>query len=346
MTHKNEFRKLFRDSFAADPRWLEWFVDEVYTDDDLLWLDTDGKLTSAMLLSPYPMSYRGAILPASYISCVATARSERGKGLMHKLMIRALNAAASRGDALVCLIPETRRLYFFYDRFGFATVFYTDELRYTSVHKFASGEDFRPVEPAYDMFSRLESIRPCGIRHDEKRFHQILKDIDLGGGLALAVSDGMGAEAMAFVELGREAKVIDLLYSSDEAAEAVMALMRDKAGERPVIVKAWPSEAKNGPALRARGMARIVNVDMMLSALAASAPEVDQVVRVYDPIIPSNNGIYILHRGQCEHVDSTHRRVTLDVTVDVLARLLFSAPSIGQVFNLPTQRPFISLMLD
>lgn len=346
MTHKNEFRRLLRESFTVEPRWVDWFMDEVYTDDELLALESDGKLTSAMLLSPYPMNYRGQLLPAGYMSCVATARSERGKGNMHRLMIRALVAAAERGDALVCLIPASRRLYFFYDRFGFSTVFYIDEHRYTSVHRFPFGEQFHAVEPDYDMFRRLESIRPCGIRHDEMRYHQIVKDIELDGGFVVAASDDVGGEAMAFVELGREAKVLDILYSSDEAADAVMALMREKAGERPVIVRAWPSEAKNGPALRARGMARIVNVEMMLSALAASDAKIDQVVRVYDPIIPSNNGIYILHKGECEKVQTTLRRVTLDVTVDVLTRLLFSSPSIGQVFDLPTERPLISLMLD
>ncbi|MDE6287653.1 MAG: GNAT family N-acetyltransferase, partial [Muribaculaceae bacterium] len=124
MSLKSDFSKIFRESFKVPAAWSEWFLNDVYRDEDLVSLKVDDRPVSVLLMSPYTMAFHGIELPASYFSCVATARAERGKGYMSRLMIDAIRAAEARGDAFATLIPETRRLYFFYDRFGFSTVFY------------------------------------------------------------------------------------------------------------------------------------------------------------------------------------------------------------------------------
>lgn len=345
MTHRSDFKRLFRESFADDASWLEWFMERVYDDNNLLTLDSaSGKPASMMLMSPYSFMYQGEALPSAYISCVATAKAERGQGLMHKLMLRALNACAERGDALASLIPADRRLYFLYDSFGFATVYYTDELRYTSLHAFTQGEEFTEVDPDYSMFRRLESLRPCSLRHTDKDYSCIVDDLRLSSGQVLAVSNGSGGEAMAFVSDGHEAKVADLLSSDDDACEAVLAAVRAAVGEKSIVVLAEPGGRR--AALRARGMMRILNVEMVLGALAAAHPDVDQTIRVHDAIIGPNNSIFTVRKGVCERTPGTMRRISLDVEVDVLAKILFSDEKIGEIFGIPSVRPFISLMLD
>lgn len=357
MNRKNEFRRLFRESFQVDPRWTEWFMSEVYDDADVLMLEVDGRAVSTLLLSPYPFLMQGEELPAAYMSCVATARAERGKGLMHRLLPRALGEAAARGYALVSLIPSDRRLYFFYDRFGFSTVFYANEMRYTALHRFPSAPGYAEVEPTFELFARLEAGCTCGIRHDSTRFRQVVDDYRLSDGLVLSVADADGHAAMAFVQTGREARVVDLLADNEEASDAVLALVRERVGELPVVVMGFPvggvgeflasgTYGRTVNTLTARGMVRITDVAAVLTALAAARPDLRQVVRVRDPLIPANNDTFTICEGACDRTPHTRRTITLDVDIDVLARLLFSAPSVGQVFDIPTARPAMALMLD
>lgn len=341
---KTEFKRLFREAFDEPAQWLDWFAENVYRDENLLTIEEDDRTASALLLGRYDMAFHGSQLPVSYISCVATAKAYRGKGLMHRLMTRALNVSAERGDALCTLIPAEDRLYFFYDRFGFATVFYIDEMRYTALHSFVTDIDFLPFEPDFDTFSRLESMRGCCVMHSRDDFANIVHDIRFDGGRVLGVRAPEGRAAIAFVTIGESATVKDLLATDSRAEESVMAAVRAEVGDKPIIV--WGRPDGRRAMLRSRGMARIVNVASVLSALAESDRRIDQVIRVHDPIIAANNGIYIVRDGECIRTDSTMRRITLDVSADVLARIIFSTPAIADIFGLPGGRPMMSLMLD
>ncbi len=349
--HKYDFKKLFCEVFPTSEEWTRWFFDSVVDENDLLGIESEGRTVSALMINSYPFVYQGTTLPSSYISCVATTRSQRGRGFMSELMHSALLASAERGDAFATLIPASRRLYFFYDKFGFSTVFYIDEKRYTSLHTFAAHDGYSEVEPDYSMFHRLEMRRACGIVHDELRYSQIVTDLQIDKGIIAAVSDGAGNEAMAFAEVGSEIHVLDLPASSPEAEEAVLGVLRAKAGEKPVIVMGHPAQVASvdtygGAKLRSRAMLRIINVEKVLSALSGANPEIKNVIRIHDPIITDNNATFELHGGTCRRIDPDGRHIDLDVSIDVLARVLFSAPSVGDIFGIATRRPFMSLMLD
>ena len=346
MTRRSDFRRLFREAFREDVSWLDWYMARVYSEDDLLTLDSaaTGKVVSMLMTGRYSLMYQGCLLPSSYISCVATARAERGQGHMHSLMSRALTICAERGDAAVSLIPAESRLYYLYGNFGFETVYYVDEQRYTAMHVFDSGGDFAEVAPEYSMFRRLESLRECSLRHSEKDYACVVDDMILSGEFVVAVSNGAGAEAMAFVSDGAEVRVVDLLASDSDAAKAVLAQVRMRVGAKAVSVLGMP--CGRNTALRPRGMMRILNAEMMLDALAAAHPDVEQVIKVHDPILDANNSIFTLHKGSCARTPDTMRRITLDVGIDVLAGGLFSDSCIGNIFGIPSVRPFISLMLD
>lgn len=339
------FGKIFRESFKVDTAWADWFLSRVARNDDLITIKVDGLTVSGALVAPYKMEFHGRRMPVSYINSVATARKYRGRGLATEVMLKALQVSAERGDAFSVLIPATRRLFFFYDTYGFATVFYIDEQRYTSLHEFENTAGFESVEPSWELFHSLEQARRGAVVHNQDDFENILTDLALSDGTVLAVSNGEGRHAMIFFETREsEVHVLDLLATDDVAAEAALNRMRLESPEKSVIVRAVP--AAREAELRSRAMARIVNVGAVLTQLAEAHPEVDQVIKVTDRLLPQNSGIYVLRRGSCERVEHTERRVTLDVSVEVLCRILFSDPKIGDVFNLPTSRPFISLMLD
>lgn len=205
----DDFRKIFRSSFSEQEEWQQWFFSKVATDADEVYLSVDraGNAASALLMQPYGFLYRGAVLPAAYISCVATLPEARSQGLASRTMREALADARRRGYAMCALIPAEEHLSFFYGRFGFSTVFYADRERYTEVHAFgdATGEI---VEASYDMLHRLEMRNGCGVLHSAQDYAEIVEDMTIDGEThVIALADADGAEAMLFASVGEEAMV-------------------------------------------------------------------------------------------------------------------------------------------
>ncbi len=142
MRQKDEIKRLWAESFGDSREFVEMYFDRVYRDADAMTLMTDdGHVASALLLQPYGLSFHGLRASASYVAGAATKRNMRGKGLMTALMADTLMESRRRGDIITILIPASSYLYGFYARMGFATVAFTDIMRYTALHSFAHPED-------------------------------------------------------------------------------------------------------------------------------------------------------------------------------------------------------------
>lgn len=171
--------------------WMTNVFPRVYRDDEsMVILDEEGaSVISMLLLRRYDMRYHGVIVPVAYIYGAATARNRQGNGYMSQLIRDSLREAYSRGDIFATLQPARRRLYGFYDRFGFATTFYIREERYTARHRFAhddsqyiietSGHDPAELAAAY---KRLTDRREANMLHTENDFKTILIDCELDSG--------------------------------------------------------------------------------------------------------------------------------------------------------------------
>lgn len=346
---KEKIARIFNEAFPEDSAWNQWFFAHVFDDAQGWTLTQGGNTVSALMLMQYTLSYLGTDVPMAYIFGAATARQMRGKGYMAQLMVEALQGAYNRGDVFASLIPAHDRLYFFYDKFGFATTVFLDCERYTSVHKFVLDCDYVPAPPAYQYLMDLEQMRINGIRHTVLQYEHIIESLKMEHGDVFAVTDAKSGEpaAMAFVapnyDYG-EIEVRELLAVNPRAAESVLALAIPQFREMPIVVWAQPDGRKTS--LRARAMMRLVNVSRALEIMAASAPEIDQVIRVHDNIIAANNGVFVLHRGKCQRMDATMRRITLDVNVPTLTSILFSSKHVGEVFGLNTSMASMALMME
>lgn len=343
MMTKDEYRKLLREAFGRSPQWTEWFAANVLSDTMLRpLLAPDGHLLSGMVMRPGRFAMHGALLPAGHIAGAATPKNERGQGYMQRLTADVVKALAREGLALCTVCPRERYRYFGYDAFDFATVFYVDELRYTSVHPFTLDEEMVPAEPVYALFERLENLRPCGMRHDAADFDLAVREAELADGAVVAVSGPDGRAAMAFAVADHTVTVLDVLATDAAAAESALALVRAETGEKPVIVRAEPGMRPF--CMRAAGMVRILDPGAVLATVAAAFPRLKLTVRVRDRLIEANNATFRLADGQCVPAEGS-RRPDLDVTAGVLARMLFNDPRVGDITGLPSVRPRISLML-
>lgn len=312
----------------------------------------DGKPVSGLLLQDYAFKYAGSMLNIGYICCAGTAPEARGRGMMSMLMKKALQTARKRGMAAVTLIPASDHLYFFYDKFGFATVFYLIPLRFTSLHPFVEQEGVFECKPTHEILNSLETPRNGCVCHTPQQFNRIMEDLAMEGGYAVATRDSEGNRAIAFATADNESITVRTIMATEDRT-ALGALMKIREHFGPLEMTAWiPPRGDHSP-LRSRGMMRITDVTSILSALAHRESGLKRLIRVRDRLLPANCGLYHIHDGRVQMTALPADaplpegiRTDLDVTPDVLARILFSNPHIGEIFNIPTTQPMLPLMLE
>ena len=346
---QDQFQEIFCSSFTDGPEWRKWFFDAVAVDDDQIYIAADnrGKAASALLMQPYSFLFHGYEMPTGYISCVATLPENRSQGLASRLLLDALHAAYEKGYAMCELIPAEDHLYYFYSSENFATVFYTDRERYTSLHSFHPGRGAL-VEPSYELFHALEVEQGCGILHSESDYANILADLALDGGeIVLAATDDDGASAMLFaVNDGPDAvKVKCLIGMSKYAVRTVLCELRRRVGDKAITVLRPPLSGDKA-FLHPFGMGRIVDAAKILGILAAAHPDLHITIRLRDEQLPHNTGVYVVKDGVCQHTPWREGKFDLDIAPDTLAAILFSSHDTGEIFDLPARRPYMALMLD
>lgn len=352
---KHTIKNMWGEAFKLDSRWLDMYFDRVYRDNDLLTLtagDDDDVIASSLLLQRYVLYFHSVPLPMAYIAGANTRREYRARGYMKELVKLALEMAYDRGDALVSLIPANKRLFFYYDKLGFSTVFYIDEQRYTSIHRFDYGESYTAIDPVnshevYAAFDRMMKERDNVVLHTYDDFQAIMEDVHLDGGQTIALrNNNNGAlEVIALVAPDDDRLIVkEILWVTEDARNAALEYARKLYPGKPITVLAPPSN-RDIP-VHSRGMARLVNARKLLSAYAMRYPKLSQSIRLYDPIIPENSHIYIMDRGEVVVNDGFGGHIDLDVSPETLLSILCSDSPIGEIFNLPTSRPYMSLMFD
>lgn len=354
-TLREEIKRIWLESFNDSAEYVDMYFDRVYRDSDALTMDdASGRPLSSLLLQRYSLWLYGSEQPLAYIAGAATRRHARGNGLMTGLLHKALGTARSRGDMAVALIPASDSLYFFYDRMGFATVFYHNVERYTAGHQFPGPGEWNvvadPFEPRVaEAFMQLERALPvAAVLHSERDFLNILDDLNMdSGGRFVAVEDSEGqVAAMAWsVTDERQVRVKAVLSRDSVSRLAALREIRRHNPGLPFIVEAVPGDVYPRK-LDSRGMMRIVDVPGALSAMAAAYPDLRLTVRVHDPLLAPNSGIYHLEHGGCTRLGEQPRKLDFDVNVTVLTQLMFSSPAVGEITGMPAIRPYMTLMLD
>ncbi len=364
MSVKDDIKRLWQDTFGDTKEFVDMYFDRVYTDADAMTLEVDGRLVSSLLLQPYLLRFHGENLLVAYVSGAATRRQSRGKGYMSQLMLDALQSARNRGAVGVALIPANMHLYDYYARMDFATVFYADAQRYTSLHQFPGDGDYYEATDIYapeviDAFERMERERPCGILHSRRDFLNILDDLNIDNGrfvcMKSAADDSIVAMGWAAYSDSLQRVVVKDLLGEENGKLAVLRAMRAEWINTPFTLLAPASEAGSADLpddthtprrLMPRGMMRLVNPQMALQAIASAYPTLTLTVRLSDQLMPCCAGWYRVDKGMVEYSANGEEAVDFDVDIDTLTRMLFSSPATGEILGIPAQRPHISLMLD
>jgi len=166
----------------------------------------------------------------------------------------------------------------------------------------------------------------------------------LDGGDVVALADSQNRlSALAFVVPGDDAVFVkELLAINTEAKEAMLHEVQSAFPGYSLRVFTEPM-SENGAAVL-MGMIRIVDVRRVLEAVAKNNRSLRRVFRVHDPLLPVNNGVFLVEEGEC--YEGVTNPCDFDIDIMELAEIVFGGSKLSSLLDFPSVRPYMSLMLD
>lgn len=119
MDNKNQYKKLYLEIFEDSEKYVDYLFEKVYSENNLKYIESGGKVISALAILPRIFSYAKKSVTGAFISGVVTAPSMRGKGVMKDLMKEVLLEYSRKQCAVIFLSPKNEA---YYNSQGFCTI--------------------------------------------------------------------------------------------------------------------------------------------------------------------------------------------------------------------------------
>ena len=354
---KNQTKALWDTCFSEeDKRFVDFYFEKRYNEQDNIHIEKDGKVVSAMQLISYPFSYYGKTIGCSYFSGCCTDPDYRSQGLMNDLIIKALNQAKNNGACFAALIPATESLFNYYEGTNFIPTFDYSKIRIkrqqttdngqqtATISVFDNESESETFYQVYDYFNSKMRSRNCCIQHDEYDFSVITEDLELFDNHLLVAKYGEDICGLAFCYLRNGEIFIKDVFAESSAIFSDLITAAANIFDNETINIFLPPVP--GQKTHKLGMARIIDAETMLRIYAMTHPKMKIEISIVDPIITQNNGTYYISNGELDKRNSIGANV---VDIEQLTQALFgynieNLPEKLQAFN--KQAAFMSLMLD
>ena len=354
---KNQTRTLWDKCFSEeDKRFVDFYFEKRYNEQDNIHIEKDGKVVSAMQLISYPFSYYGKTIGCSYLSGCCTDPEYRSQGLMNDLIIKALTQAKNNGACFAALIPATESLFNYYEGTNFIPTFDYSKIRIkrqqttdngqqtATISVFDNESESETFYQVYDYFNTKMRSRNCCIQHDEYDFGVITEDLELFDNHLLVAKYGEDICGLAFCYLRNgEIFIKDVFAESSAIFSDLITAAANTFDNETINIFLPPVPGQKTHKL---GMARIIDAETMLRIYAMTHPKMKIEISIVDPILTHNNGTYYINNGILDKKNSIGANV---VDIEQLTQALFgynieNLPEKLQAFN--KQAAFMSLMLD
>lgn len=212
----------------------------------LVYAEQDEPVSMAFLL-PATLVMDGVERPVQYIYAAATLPARRGQGIFGRLLTRAQELVAEKGQAASCLYPASPRLAQYYARFGYQPFFEEVLVRLSPEElKAAAGQDsgnaWQPYDGAYSFLrDRVLHDRTAWVRWEERFAAYAVQ-----GGCILRCADGCAL----CEQVENTVWVRELLCPPERVAEFYAALQREFPGQSVRLRRpARPGETASGGGL-------------------------------------------------------------------------------------------------
>ena len=323
--------------------------------------DDDGVMTSVVHSKPYIANYWGNFVGMSGVGEVSTLPEHRYKGHMKALLTLLLRDSRERGDLLSSLYPFSHP---FYRKMGYENgpVLNIAEAELASYRAFPPIGTVRPYRPGEDdemiadIYNDFIAPRNFGCLRSEKDWQGLLSgDPCATHRQPYLWLDAQGEAQGYFILYHARCKekacyeLPDYAFRTPEAFRGMLGFIGRLTHSEWPIRLLLPDEAN--PFLLfpepydvhvtrdCRGMVRVVNAEKCFALYPFAAP-VTFTVRVDDPVLPENSGLYrVTNEEEPEDGEALNRveklqaeeAPDLQCSVQALSLLLTGAADLGEL---------------
>ena len=331
-----ETRHLWERSFADPRAFIDLYFREKYRKERNETIERDGHVVSALQKLPYPMTYGGRMLPASYISGACTDENYRKRGLMGNLLDQTHRAMLKENATFSFLIPATAELGTYYSKFGYTPCFRfgwqtvdTEQLPTDDTLK--TGIVDQPHSEEHLIYLRQQmQDRPTCIQHPLADLRAVIDDMRMGGDTMWEARRGELLVALAICRAETDGILLrECVYDDTEARDGLIKAIATYHGRTEVDV--IDTTGREGDYC---GMARIINAEAMLTAYATLHPEMELTLNVTDDLLAENTGCYHISKGTCTRLAETSPEAeTLDIAQLTHRTLTEESPMMSLMMN-------------
>ncbi len=263
---KPQATALWKEAFDDSDAFISWYFDNKVKAGSSLGLFEKGALVSVLHMIPYTISIQGRHVPTAYIAGAATAKSRQGQGLMKKLLHETLVHLKSRGIAITHLYPFKHE---FYEKFGWATYSYVSRqvVKDVAPKKGADVIETKDLSLFKTLYDRMMREYDGFVVRSEREWQWRLDELMIDGGrTAVLLKRGSARAYMLYYENDGTAKVIETVYHDEQDIGALLGYILHQGYKS--VDYFIPAQAQHAEKF---GMARIVDVNALLTALGAEA---------------------------------------------------------------------------
>ena len=232
-----EIRKIWNACFGDEDAYINLYLENRFTKDNMLVLHKDGKIVSMASCLPISVQIDGEMKPATYIYAVATLPEYRKQGNAGKIL-----EAAKRIYGTLILQPAEEHLIDYYGKMGFEEAFQSWN-REVSLAELETQADI--IEE--DMLCEVDAGEYMRIR--DERFHgdgyvqwdleavtYALKENHFCGGKAVKILTNTSKEDILLYRIfEQKIYVVETSLSEDELNQVLLHLMKKTESDYAVI---------------------------------------------------------------------------------------------------------------
>ncbi len=358
MDKRQKIMNLWRQNFHDSEEFIQFYFAHKYNNENALVYEENGEVLSALLMLPYPMKWQDTVIQTAYISGACTQEKARNQGFMTKLLQTAFHQMYKRKIALSTLIPAENWLFDHYSKLGYVPVFeYSSEEYIPRQTTFSINKHTRSPQ-TYDtaltarlfpFFQQKTAEYPCTIVHTPEDYKAIVEETYLSGGRLIYSQIPASGEITGWalaVPSPDKVYLKEILYSTEHEKTTLL----------ETCSKIWPGSSikyRTPPQTlyqTSYGMARITHASLLLQHIAINHTHLSLTLKLTDPHIPQNTGIYFLSHGKCEKVTTCNSPTDIETDIPTLTQAVLGyrinelPPALNALSE--TCFPYMNLMLD
>lgn len=298
-TDKEDFKKLWSMCFGDSFEFINWFFENRFIANYSICLKQNKNFISCMQSYPMDINIRGKLVKGAMLCGVCTHPEYRGKGFMKDVFTYMMRFLYKEHMILAVHTPAILESYYFFGHYPvsdacYLTADYIPFYEKLDNIKEVQIEEYSKIYLCYYQFANLYS----GIIHRTKDdFLLKWKDYQADGGRCIAyISDDIVKGYCFFYLTEATIQAVEVVADTEESFVYVLKGLFSYGEGKKLHVK-LPSKYCSiqfdftKTSVIPKGVAGVINISSLLETVSCGT---GYAIKVVDPIIPENNGIFDL----------------------------------------------------